>query len=323
MVNPMARRLFVAGWVAIALLVLGGCQRADESPATDPLFTDPTPHPAEAPPASFGWAFQVDGETLNAWWLRPAGAGPFPTVILLHGFPGHERNFDLARALQRSGYAVLTFQYRGAWGSGGDFSFTHALEDTLAAVDTVRNQCDGACKDLPMDPERIILMGHSMGGAMALLAAAEGAAANCVMAIDYWNLGAEAVPLADHQAANNAPHPDWLAFEGSLTGPGAPLRTRQAGALHDDLLANRDRYDPVNHADRLAGEVLFLLSIDSNAQHTRLVQALQGEGAQRLTAAAWPTDHSFNTARIALARATVKWLREGCRLDSATTGDMP
>lgn len=41
------------------------------------------------------------------------GDGVHPTVILLHGIPGCEQNFDLAQALRRVGFHVLTFHYSG------------------------------------------------------------------------------------------------------------------------------------------------------------------------------------------------------------------
>ena len=55
-------------------------------------------------------------------------------VVLLHGFPGEERNLDLAHALGRSGWSVLFFHYRGAWGSEGAFSFRNVIGDVKAAV---------------------------------------------------------------------------------------------------------------------------------------------------------------------------------------------
>lgn len=55
-----------------------------------------------------------------------SGAGPHPTVILLHGYPGNEKNLDLAQSLRREGWNVLFFHYRGAWGSEGEFSLTGA-----------------------------------------------------------------------------------------------------------------------------------------------------------------------------------------------------
>ena len=52
------------------------------------------------------------------------GRGPHPTVILLHGFPGNEKNLDVAHMLRRGGYNVLVFHYSGSWGSRGSYSFT-------------------------------------------------------------------------------------------------------------------------------------------------------------------------------------------------------
>jgi len=62
------------------------------------------------------------GVLLNALVYIAAGAGPHPAVILLHGFPGNERNLDLAQDMRRAGWDVLYFNYRGAWGTPGDFS---------------------------------------------------------------------------------------------------------------------------------------------------------------------------------------------------------
>ena len=56
------------------------------------------------------------------------------TVVLLHGLPGNEQNLDLAQAIRRAGWNVLTLHYRGAWGSPGQFSLQHVLEDADAAV---------------------------------------------------------------------------------------------------------------------------------------------------------------------------------------------
>ena len=51
--------------------------------------------------------------------IWPAGAGRRPTVVLLHGLPGNEKNLDLAQAIRRAGWNVVTFNYRGSWGSPG------------------------------------------------------------------------------------------------------------------------------------------------------------------------------------------------------------
>lgn len=40
--------------------------------------------------------FDVDGAHLNGLVYVPAGTGPHPAVVVLHGLPGYERNLDLA-----------------------------------------------------------------------------------------------------------------------------------------------------------------------------------------------------------------------------------
>jgi esterase/lipase len=41
------------------------------------------------------------------------GKGPHATVLFLHGFPGNEKNIDLAQAVRRAGFNALVFYYRG------------------------------------------------------------------------------------------------------------------------------------------------------------------------------------------------------------------
>ena len=75
------------------------------------------------------------------------GDGPHPTVLLLHGIPGCERNFDLAQALRRAGFHVMTFHYSGSGGSDAAYSLKNdvfMLWDTAwAALSAVSCLPDG------------------------------------------------------------------------------------------------------------------------------------------------------------------------------------
>jgi hypothetical protein len=75
---------------------------------------------------------------IPSFTLQP-GEGLHPTVLMLHGFPGNEKNLDLAYSMRRAGWNVLVPFYRGAWGSGSSFSFIHALEDAQASIDFLRD----------------------------------------------------------------------------------------------------------------------------------------------------------------------------------------
>ncbi|WP_300346009.1 S9 family peptidase [uncultured Oscillibacter sp.] len=87
------------------------------------------------------------------------GRGLHPTVLLLHGIPGCEKNMDLAQYLRRMGFHVLIFHYSGSWGSDGDYSLSHDLEDADWALDYLLNDTLYG-----IDKTQIYAAGHSLGG---------------------------------------------------------------------------------------------------------------------------------------------------------------
>ena len=111
-----------------------------------------------------------------------------PVAVMLHGFPGLEQNMDMPPALRRGGIATLYFSYRGVWGSHGYYCFSHLIEDTFTVVNWIREHAEV----YRLDPERIYLIAHSMGGFTALNAIAQGVRvrgavvmAPCDMALRY------------------------------------------------------------------------------------------------------------------------------------------
>ncbi len=93
-----------------------------------------------------------------------------PVVVMLHGHPGGDKNLDIGEALRANGFAVAVFSYRGVWGSHGDYLLTHNIEDVASGVDFLREKAG----EYRLDPEKIFLFGHSMGGFSALNAMARG-----------------------------------------------------------------------------------------------------------------------------------------------------
>ena len=153
----------------------GFCRAGSKSgvvdPARDPAF----------PAHNQQLLIPSHGVGMNALLFVTGGKGPHPTVILMHGLPGNERNLDLAQAIRRAGWDVLTFTYRGAWGSPGDFSIANAMEDTAAALEFARS-ADGA--RFGIDTRNIVLAGHSMGGATAFMTAASATGLDGLILID-------------------------------------------------------------------------------------------------------------------------------------------
>jgi predicted alpha/beta-fold hydrolase len=131
-------------WASVHL----SAQQLPEAITTDPALDKVYPAAMET--------FQIPshGAMLNALAYIAEGAGPHPVVLLLHGFPGNEKNLDLAQAIRRDGWDVVYFDYRGSWGSPGDFSFTHSIEDTQSAIAYLRDSAHA--KKLRSDPADIV-----------------------------------------------------------------------------------------------------------------------------------------------------------------------
>ncbi len=283
-----------------AALLLASLSAAVRANAQNPAITT-DPAPDKANPASIQ-TFQLSshGALLNALVYVAAGPGPHPSVILLHGFPGNEKNLDLAQSLRRAGYDVLYFDYRGSWGSPGDFSFTHSIEDTQSAIAYIRDPANA--KKLRADPANIILIGHSMGGFMARYAAAQDPAIKAVALISAADMGVdkvESIPPAYRKQAV-APLAASLAAEGM-----APLAGCTPISLAEEVVASADSWNIPNLAPKLASRPILVLTSDDGLapSNDAFVAALQKSGTTQVTALHMTTDHSFNDHRIALQQA--------------------
>jgi len=233
------------------------------------------------------------------------GAGPHPTVILLHGYPGVERNLDLAQAMRRAGINVLYFNYRGSWGSSGTFSFANAQEDVQSAIGFVRTP-DVALR-LRIDPTRIALVGHSMGGWLAFLGAAADPSIACVGGVE----AADMTYIRGERTPSRRTDSAFIVYANTLTAPGGPLR-----ASSDSLLAslhiNAEAWTLPHHAAELSGRTILLLDNNRNAGHAKFVASLKQAGARHLTEEVWNTDHTFSDRRIGLAHRVLEWLHSDC-----------
>ena len=252
--------------------------------------------------------FQIPshGALLNALVYVAEGAGPHPAVVLLHGFPGNERNLDLAQEMRRAGWDVLYFNYRGAWGSPGDFSFSHGIEDTAAAVAYLRQPA--TARLLRLDPSRIVLIGHSMGGFMAVQGGAADPTIIGIGIISAANLGGSIPPglPKEQEPAVIKGLGEALAKEGM-----APLAGCTPEGLAREVVANGPQWSFVAKAEALKSRpALIVTSNDGLAEGSvALSGALTKMGNNRVTTLHLPTDHSYSDQRGALAAAVLKWLK--------------
>jgi pimeloyl-ACP methyl ester carboxylesterase len=271
------------------------------SPVPPAVIADPAADPAH-PAAITAFVLPSHGSGMNAVMYTASGASPHPTLLLLHGFPGNEQNLDLAQAARRAGWNVLTFHYRGSWGSEGDFSFLNAAEDAHAALAFLRDPANVA--RFHIDPNRIVLAGHSMGGYMVADAAADDPRVAGLFLIDPWDIGADARLLGTPEGRK--------AWHDEAPGDLPPLAGTSEEKLAAEMQANADRLDLTRRTVAFGRRPLDIVGAErgGGAAQTVLLNRARSAGNPNATGGVWPTDHSFSDMRIALAAELVRWLAQ-------------
>jgi uncharacterized protein len=289
--------------VALALTVIGAGNAADlPRPIPATIISDPAPDAAH-PPHSAQVLVPSHGLGMNALFYLAGGGGLHPTVVLLHGFPGNEQNLDLAQAIRRAGWNVLTLHYRGSWGSPGNFSIGHVLEDADAAVAFVRRP--DIAEKFSIDPQRIVLGGHSMGGFAAAAHARVDAGLLGVLLIDAWNVGATGDELGRVSGAERA-----AMAEKKFDDLGNSLHGATAASIADDIVAHREQWNFLPWARDLAKRPLLVIGASRGLgeANSKLAEAVSRAGG-KVSADTMPSDHAFQDHRIALQAEIVSWLQ--------------
>lgn len=279
--------------------------------------TAATPVPAKTSAASTGGyrasmqTMQIPshGALMNALVYVAAGAGPHPAVILLHGFPGNERNLDLAQDMRRAGWDVLYFDYRGSWGTPGGFSFSHSIEDTQAAIAYLRQPAVAA--KLHLDPARIVLIGHSMGGFMAVEAAAADpaiAAFATISAADFAGRYLHSLGTGG-DAADPRRAVKQLSMELAAEGM-APLSGCTPDSLAHDVAEHAEPWQFQAKVDALKTRTVLVVTSDDGlaAENIAFADSLQKAGDSGVSTVHLPTDHAYSDQRRELSDRVLTWL---------------
>lgn len=293
-------------WSGIGLLVgLLGIAHADEGAGQIPsvVISDPAPDPAN-PPHSAQVLIPSHGMGMNGLFYLAGGAGPHPTMLLLHGFPGNEQNLDLAQAIRRAGWNVLTMHYRGTWGSPGDFSIAHVIEDVDAAVAFVR-QPDVATK-YGIDTRRIVVGGHSMGGFATAAHARHDEHLLGVILLDAWNVGATGIAFDEAKGAARE-----ALIANQFDDLGNSLHGATPASTAAEIMAHRTEWNTQSWAKDLTHSPLLVIGASKagGAENRKLAEAVRAAGGN-VTAIMIESDHSFQDHRIALAGDVVSWLQK-------------
>jgi acetyl esterase/lipase len=309
MPRPCRREQAAVAAAALAALAgAGGCAGAAPEPHAGPgaageavarvaRCARPSAADAAAVRVERDVAFAAPGgDTLRLDLARPAGAGPHPVVVLLHGggWEGGHRSAmdDEMRLLAARGYAAATASYR----------LTRAPRDVFpAAVDDARCavrwlQANAAA--LGLDPARVGALGFSAGAHLASMlgvgapggdaAAAPNAGGGCLAA-------GGAGPAV--RAVVSVAGPQDLRVNGPYTQEQARLVTNFLGAFPGDAPALAERASPIAHVGPRAAPFLLVHGTQDGlvpvAHARRMRDALRGAGVPATALELGGVGHSF------------------------------
>ena len=229
-------------------------------------------------------------------------------MLLLHGYPGNEKNLDVAQALRRLGWNVVFFHYRGAWGSEGEFSYRNAEQDVQVVLQYMSDAKNA--QRLRIDPLRISIVGHSMGGHMALAGIVDNPSVKCAVAYDGANMGANGRGLGADEASKKM----WKDYGDSLF----MLNGWSGTKAQDEIAQYGAELDLVKRVKKINGRPILLIPADTDVIpmdiHIQpLVAAIEASKDSQLSVVLINDDHSFSSSRQTLIETTAKFLKASCQ----------
>jgi alpha/beta superfamily hydrolase len=226
------------------------------------------------------------GNSLIAGFMyRANGSQKHPTMLLLHGFPGNERNLDIAQFVRSKGWNVLYFDYRGSWGSQGTFSFKNCVEDVVNVV----RFCQKYQDSLKIDTSRIVLFGHSMGAWVCIKALEQIPTVRKGLALSTWNIG----------TYYNSISPK--------TGRNLFMLNTTLEELYNSVDQNKAYYNLMND-DFQSVKDKQVVMIDEHKFNNQLAETIKKATPSYFEYDVWKTDHSFTNKRVALMNKLLEFL---------------
>ena len=212
--------------------------------------------------------------------------------------------------LRRQGFNVLTFYYRGSWGSQGVYSWGTILSDTLAAYNFLKT--DLVKQQFKIDEKKIFFVGHSMGGFSALY--------NSIFLDDVKNVCALAPFNAGYFGKILNARPDIKLFSIQKMQPSMEfVNYASSELLLNEMIEHQNDWDLINYIDKLKEKNILIiaakydttapleihhypfiekfknnLSIGKTQNHKSKIEILE-------------TGHSFSDKRIQVMRLISDW----------------
>ena len=249
-------------------------------------------------PASSTELFIPSGNSQIAGLIYNAnGLQKHPTLLLLHGYPGNERNLDIAQVVRSRGWNVIYFDYRGSWGSQGKFSFKNCVEDVVNVV----SFCNKYQDSLKIDTSNIVLFGHSMGGWVCLKALQELPTIKKGFALSTWNIGDVYKNVTTEKEMLR------LANDPKTGGKYFVLNTSLKD-LYTPVLQDKNYFNLLNDTKSLSDKQIIM--IDEHEKNSQLAAKMKESNKSYFDYSVWQTDHSFTNKRASLINKVLAFIEK-------------
>ncbi|WP_134701846.1 alpha/beta hydrolase [Ammoniphilus sp. YIM 78166] len=242
--------------------------------------------------------------TLAASLHLPQNQGAkVPLVIICHGFVGSRIGVNrlfvkAAREFVQHGIAVLRFDYEGCGESEGDYGsygFERFIQQTLDVIDY-------STKLDEVDENQIILLGHSLGGAVAALTASRD---KRIQKLAMWS----AVGHPFHDIVQ-------IIGEGQFHKSATTHSIDHEGfALTHRFLESLQGYSPIEESKQFSGDVFLAHGMNDEvipADYCSIYQYsfIRGKSKSCVKILIPEADHTYSSiqASTSLYRQTLQWL---------------
>jgi dienelactone hydrolase len=190
------------------------------------------------------WRFTNDREEeVHGWIVEPAGPGPHPVMLFVHGGPHwlyEDKYFPEVQSYADAGFLVGMPNYHGSTGYGRSWRDALTGDPGFADVDDVTAGLRDLLRRPDADPARAVVAGWSWGGYITLMELGRYP--------ELWSAGMAGVPVGDYVRAYREEAPSLQAMDRALFG-GTP-------ETKPELFS---RANPITYVQDVAAPVLLVI----------------------------------------------------------------
>lgn len=272
--------------IIIILIHLNGISQTPNVEAFNDFTND-----SDFPAFNEEMIINIKGDSIVAYAFIANGENVKETIIMIHGLPGNDNQHDIAQSIRRTGKNVIHFNYRGSWGSEGDFLYSNSLEDVNEVIKYLSNTENS--KKLRIDTNAFVVLGRSYGGGIALIQGSNNDRVKKIIAISSMNAGSDTHPIHDLSKLSR-----WKKYLNKQV----MLNVIPAVFLQE-IFDNKEKYDVLTYKNQLKKKKTLLIEDTENNQNW--IKLLENVDCKMIK-----SDHNFISNRIELTNVIIEWLNK-------------